>query len=515
MRRDLAIALLLFGLALWYNLSHVTTTNFHRDEARWIHRARFAAQLSDPLGDYWHDRDLMRGQPPVGSYLMGVGLLAQGRDTETNGLWNFSKGDLWNQWQGRVPVREDLIAARRTDSVVGALIAVVAFIIARRLSNRVAGVAAALLLIPHPLSVYLSSLAGSDAILTLWVGLAALTAILLADRPTWTRALLLGALLGLGGATKLSPLLVALPLAGLGLLLLIRGWRRHADPRPDDRQWRLGWMLLSQPATAAATFIAAYPYLWADPVGRSWALFQFRAQEMEGQGEIWTNLAVDSRIEALGRVGYWLAEFHSTTGWLATTVAAWFGQVWRPIGIDLLLAIVGVEMLLVLVVRHGFGSPYALAAAVLGGQVALIVLGMRADFERYMYPVLLAAAVCGGLAIGTLWRGAGLLWRRWHTRRAIPPLPATQRAPVVTRPVVAAVRRQATRITAGGQTVRPVALRRTQPVVVGTLGMNPIHPRLSPPARRSTPVTRPALARGERVTRSGVDRSRVSSDAPA
>jgi len=126
-RRDLAIALVLFGVALWANLAQVTTTSFHRDEARWIHRARFVAHLSDPLGDYWHDRDLMRGQPPLGSYLMGVGLLAQGRDTTTNGLWNFSKGELWNQWQGRMPTREDLIAARRTDSVVGALIAVVAF----------------------------------------------------------------------------------------------------------------------------------------------------------------------------------------------------------------------------------------------------------------------------------------------------------------------------------------------------------------------------------------------------
>jgi hypothetical protein len=431
---------------------------------------------------------------------MGVGLLAQGRDTTTNGLWNFSKGELWNQWQGRMPTREDLIAARRTDSVVGALIAVVAFCIGRRLSNRLAGVAAALLLIPHPLSLYLSSLAGSDAILTLLVGLAALVAIALADRPAWSRAVLLGVLLGLGGATKLSPLLLALPLAGLGLVLLVIRWR--GEPRPDDRQWRLGWMLLSQPATAAAAFVAAYPYLWADPVGRTWGLFQFRAQEMQGQGEIWKYLAVESRVDALGRVGFWLAEFHSTTGWLATTVAAWFGQVWH-------------EILLVLVVRHGLGSRYALAAAILGGQVALIVLGMRADFERYLYPVLLASAVCGGLTIDACWRGVGLVWIWWRSRQVVPPRRAPRRSSAVPRPVVAAVRRQSARVTAGGQQARPVAISRTAPVVTRRRG--PSHPqgRVSLPAEPSHASHQIALESGERVAVSTVDRKRLSGDAPA
>ncbi|MDP9364113.1 MAG: glycosyltransferase family 39 protein, partial [Chloroflexota bacterium] len=281
MRRDLPIALAIFVLALAYNLAHVDSTAFHRDEARWIHRARFVHQLADPLGPYWHDRDLTRGQPPLGSYLMGVGLTLQGRDTETNGLWNFRKSDAWNQWHGRMPKREDLLAARRTDSVVGALIAVCAFFIARRLAGRLAGVVAALLLVPHPLSVYLSSLAGSDALLTLLVALAAVAAAALADRPSWPRSAILGVLLGLGGATKLSPLLLALPLAALGALLLLERWRR---PGAGDPPARLGWQLLAVPPVALAAFVAAYPYLWPDPVGRTLNLFLFRAQEMESQG---------------------------------------------------------------------------------------------------------------------------------------------------------------------------------------------------------------------------------------
>ena len=73
----------------------------------------------------------------------------------------------------------------------------------------------------HPLMIQLSSQALADTFLVLVLALTALAACWLADRPTWPRALLLGTLLGLGGLIKLSPLLLAIPLAGLGVLLLV------------------------------------------------------------------------------------------------------------------------------------------------------------------------------------------------------------------------------------------------------------------------------------------------------
>lgn len=406
-RRDLLFALVLFVVALVVNLQHVAGTEFHRDEARWIHRARFAAELAHPTGPYWQDRDLLRGQPPLGSYLMGLGLAAQGQSVETNGLWNFNFGERWNQRHGAMPSMADLVAARRTNAVVGALIALCAYGIGRRLAGRGAGVVASLMLIFHPLSIYLSSLAGSDAILTLTVAVAALLAIALAARPTWGGALLLGVVIGLGGSAKLSPLLLAVPLAGLGLLLVARGWRGSGAAARADLA--LGWKLLPQPVIAYAAFVASYPYLWPDPIGRTVALFQFRAQEMQGQGEIWSNLDVAGPADALSRVGNWLGETRSTTGSLGEWLAGLAGIAWRPAGIDLPLAIVGVLVFVVLVLRAGLRSPAMLAAVVLGGQSALIVLGMRADFERYLYPVLLAAVVCVGLVAG----GLGGVVRRW------------------------------------------------------------------------------------------------------
>ncbi|MCD6034203.1 MAG: hypothetical protein K0S78_6389, partial [Thermomicrobiales bacterium] len=300
----------------------------------------------------------------------------------------------------------------RTNSVVGALIAVCVYLIARGLSNPVAGIAAAALLVPHPLSIYLSSLAGSDALVTLLVALAALVAMLLANRPTWPRAILLGVLLGLGGSAKLSPLALAIVLAAAGMVLVVYGWRGSGRVARHDGM--LGWRLLVQPPLALATFIASYPYLWPDPIGRTRALFEFRAAEMYNQGVLWSELNVDGPVDALGRIGNWLGDIDSVTGQLFELIARPFGISWKPMEFDLVLAIIGALILLVLAIQRGLGSRWGMAALVLGGQVALIVVGMRADFSRYLLPVLTATAVCGGLVAGAVWDVA---WDRVARRR--------------------------------------------------------------------------------------------------
>lgn len=428
-RWDALLAALVFVVALWVNLNAVPTTDFHRDEARWVHRARFLGELRNPTSGYWQESEVMLGQPPLGSYVMGLGLTLQGRDLDTNGFYNFHFGQDWNRRHGNMPDEVDLAAARRTNSVVGALIAVSVYLIARGLSNPVAGIAAAALLIPHPLAIYLSSLAGSDALVTLLVAWAALVAMMLADHPTWPRAILLGVLLGLGGSAKLSPLALAIPLAAAGLILVIHGWRGSgASARHDGA---LGWRLGVQPAIAAAAFIVSYPYLWPDPLGRTLALFQFRAVEMHNQGVIWSELNVHGPIDALGRIGNWLGEVNSVTGQGVDAVARLFGLTWKPMGFDLVLAVIGALILLMLAIQRGLGSRWAMAALVLGGQVALVVFGMRADFSRYLLPVLIATAVCGGLVAGTVCDVA----RAWIARRREARGPAAESAPMAGEPI--------------------------------------------------------------------------------
>jgi hypothetical protein len=251
----------------------------------------------------------------------------------------------------------------------------------------------------------------------------------LANRPTWPRAIMLGILLGLGGSAKLSPLALAIPLAAAGLVLVIHGWRGAGPNARHDGE--LGWRLGVQPAIAAAAFIVSYPYLWPDPVRRSLALFEFRAVEMHNQGEIWGDLKVTGPIDALGRIGNWLGNVDSVTGQAIGALAGLFGVSWKPMAGDLILAVVGALVLLLLAIQRGLGSRWAMAALVLGGQVALVVFGMRADFARYLYPVLIANAVCGGLVAGLVWE---VVAARVARRRAAQG-PAADAAPLTGEPI--------------------------------------------------------------------------------
>jgi len=443
MKRDVAIALVLFGLGLWQNLSDLRLTPFHPDESRWLYRAGFVGELRDPLGPFWDDHATLRVQPPLASYLMGAGLLLQGRDLDTNGRWNFNYGTIWNRVNGNMASPADLDAGRRTNAVVGALTVVVVYLLGLRLTNRVGAAVGALVLAAHPLMIALASQAVADALLTLLVALAALAAARLGERPGWGRALTLGALLGLGAATKLTPLAVAAGLAGLGGLLLARSWWSRHRGQAGTADARLGRMLIALPAVALAVFVAVFPYLWSDPVGRTRTLVEFRAQEMASQGSIWDELAVGSRSEALRRVGVTLGDRYSTTGRLAAKLAHGLGREWERGGIDLPLALIGAEVLVVLAITHGARGGPTLAILVLGGQVVAILLGLRADFARYHLPIALAAAVGIGAAAGQAWAlAARPAARRWVGDRVYALLDrAMPDALPVPRPSASAARR--------------------------------------------------------------------------
>lgn len=404
--RDLLIGAALFGLALWVGLGNVATTVPHRDESRWVGRAYFWDELFQPNSPTWADGVLTRNQPPLGSYLMGLGLTVQGHDTTTtarNLLYDFTRSERWNQLRGRIPSVEDRDAGRRTDSFVGALVVLLTYAVARRLTNRVGGVAAALILIPNSLFIYLASLAGSDMLLTFFVISSALTALALADRPTWWRAILLGVLLGLGTSTKLSPMLVAALVSSYGALLLIAGqpWRRRNDE--DRTTIGLGLMLLTVPFTAFATFVLSYPYLWPDPIRRTIYMFQFRSGEMESQGELWEDRQVLGTFDALSRIRFHFEEQFSVSRWLSNEVQMRFGWGWDLPWIDLVLGALGIGLLVLLAAHYGLRSKYALVALLLLGQSAVTIAGLQADFERYYLPIVVMFCVGTGVLIGLLW----------------------------------------------------------------------------------------------------------------
>ncbi len=420
LRLDVIVPLLLFIFALTQNLHDIGTTPYHPDESRWLNRGHYVADFLDPFGPTWDDQYLTRGQPPLGSYVMGIGLILQGKTTHPNRIWDFSYGADWNTLVGASPSNAILRAGRRTNTVIGALVVVCVYFIGKGLSNRVGGVVGALFLAVHPLQIWIASQALSDQTLILLLALAMLAAMWLGRGPTRWRALLLGAILGLGGAAKLTPLLLSLPLAVMGAFFLIRARTRFAgDEATKDR--RLGWSLFWQPVIAYAVFIAVYPYLWPEPIRRTIELFRWRKEEMDRQVANWPNIAVSGPLAALDRIGHRLTDVYSSTGRVGNFLASMIGINWHPHGIDLLPVLIGALIMIVLVFQHGLRSPQTLAIVILVCETGAIVVGMRVDFYRYHLPIVFAMAVSVALCFGALWtRARSVAW--WRVFNAIPGL---------------------------------------------------------------------------------------------
>ncbi|HEV2528039.1 MAG TPA: phospholipid carrier-dependent glycosyltransferase [Thermomicrobiales bacterium] len=432
-------ALALFAIAMSHNLTHVETTPFHRDESRWVGRAYFLEHaVTDPLGETWEDSELTRNQPPLGSYLMGLGLMLQGIDTDTtrnNRLYDFDHDFEWNVLRGRQPTAEAMEAGRRTNAVVGAILAVTVFLIGWQLAGVIAGAVAGLMLVFHPLATHMSSWAGSDALLALTVALAGLTAIRLVDRPGWGKTLLLGALLGLGAATKISPLLVAAGVGAVGAALLIAGqpWTRGAS---GSRQQTLGWMFMTTPFVAFATLVAVYPYLWASPIARLQLMLSFRENEMDNQGDIpaqgtpgWTSIAVDGGLpDAISRTRFWLGEALTTGNVLDDWISDRTGWGINLAPMDLVLGVVGIGLLTMLVLLNGPVSRGGAALLILLGQAAVIWVGMRADFDRYQLPILVTLLAGVAVSVGLAISGLEAIVTRARHRRTRPAAPARQLA---------------------------------------------------------------------------------------
>ncbi len=399
-RLAVLLPILLFGFSLYQNLSNMDTVDFHRDEARWINRAYFLEDLAHPFSDTWSDYYTTRGQPPLGNYLMGLGLLLQGRDLDTNRVWDFHYDEEWNIINGAMPEDADLIAGRRTNAVVGALVVVCVYAMASRLTNRFGGFAAGLLLSLHPLHLRLSSQALSDELLALTLMLSFLMAWRFARVSSISNALLLGGLLGLGGAAKLSPLLLSIPLAAFGVLWLAIALRTSGRLGIAWERARYGWLLVAQPAIAFAVFVLANPYLWPNPIGRTMELVNFRRSEMDGQSSAWPIAAVENPLVAFQRTGRRFNLDYSSSlrvqDWFANTTSS----VPTTVSLDVIVMVAGVIVLIALVVKRGLWSPTALSAFLMAASSAAIIVGMGVDFYRYFLPLLIVLAVCFGVAMG-------------------------------------------------------------------------------------------------------------------
>jgi len=353
----------------------------------------------------------------MGSYITGLGLAVQGYDLKANGPWNFSfgnDGDInWNVTYGNMPPAEYVLAARHTSMVIGVLTCLAVFVIVTMLSHWIGGTVAGVFMGVHPLSVYLFTLGVSDAAFTLLVALSVLSAIWLARKPTWGRAVLLGIVFGIGTSLKLSPIFVSIGLAGVGLLIVLgplaarvrlMRWFWHWIGAYSWPVRRLGWMLIALPVIAGAIFVVSYPYLWSDPIGRTKVLFDFRRAEMANQSRIWGDAAIGSQSEALSRTWDMLEDRYSASGKFLVKIGIAERREGSPDGAepgyDLPFAIAGLAIFAATAIWRGFRSPQFVAFLTLMGQSVIIVLGLNVDFDRYYLPLVLMFAVGLGIGVG-------------------------------------------------------------------------------------------------------------------
>jgi hypothetical protein len=263
----------------------------------------------------------------------------------------------------------------------------------------------------HPLHIVLSTQALSDQTLALLLMLIFICGWWYAKAPSWSRAILLGILLGLGGSVKLTPLLLSAPLAAFGLVRLI------IDRDRAGRDYAL--QMLAQPIVAFAAFVISYPYLWPSPIRRTWDLYAFRAGEMADQSAAWPEKAVTGPLEALGRFGHYLTETHSTSQRFLQVFYDRFEIDRIATGYDFFPAVAGLVVLVWWVGKRGFWSPAAMVALLMATEAGTLVFGMKTDFYRYHLPIVIIMAGCIGVSTGAGWSAIVQLLR---TRTAQPVL---------------------------------------------------------------------------------------------
>jgi 4-amino-4-deoxy-L-arabinose transferase-like glycosyltransferase len=405
---DILLTLLFITISFAINVQQVEKTEFHPDESRWMNRAYYARELGDPFGPTWQEYTTTIGQPPLGSVVMGIGLAIQGHDLDGTAVWDFAYGRDWNERTGAMPNDEDRFAARRTNVVIGALVTGAVFVLGRLLTNRVGGSMAAIFLAWHPLHIVLSTQALSDQTLSLLLALIFISGWFFAKKPTWARAIALGVLLGLGGSVKLTPMLLAGPLAVFGLIR----WFMHRDAKSRE----YAFMMLAQPVIALATFVISYPYLWPNPITRTWKLYEFRATEMDDQNAAWPGASVADPLDSLSRFGKKLTETHSTSQKALVQIYEWLGIDRVPVGLDFIPAVAGIVLLIWWVARKGFWTPAAMVALLMGAEAGALVLGMKTDFYRYHLPIVVIMAACIGVSTGTLWSSCAQMAHSWRAR---------------------------------------------------------------------------------------------------
>lgn len=385
---DLAIGFVIVVITFLSLLDGIADAPLHMDESNWISRAHYLSDLRDPDAETWDaDSFMMRAQPRLGSLWAGLALVVQGRDLATNAFWRWGGTYEENLAEGRIPDPADLVAVRRANALLVALTTALLFATVAAFSGRVGGLVAAIGFASHPFVRDAGQRAMSDALFIFLLMVAGAAAWKLASRPRWMWSVVLGLAIGLAGATKLSPIFLAIPVLVLGVTSLV------APLTVRGREWRAGaglWMkTLPILPLAVVGFGMFDPWLWTAPIDHGIRLFRTRSVEMQQQADRHAERHVTGFADSLG---------HS----------------WQMIGggslvreAFIVIGLLGLGIAVRSAWRQGPWSPTAFLLAILGVEAAIILSTIKVAFDRYYLPVILLLALTAGVAAGAAARKLG------------------------------------------------------------------------------------------------------------
>jgi hypothetical protein len=266
-----------------------------------------------------------------------------------------------------------------------------AYLMLRRLLPARVALLAALLWATDPFLVAHSQLLHVDALLTSFIAIALLAALLafslgdVSGRVHW-RWLVISAIAGGLALLTKSPAIILPPLVGL---IAVAGWwigrRRSPTASPAGVAAFVGLPMLIWCCTAAAVWIAGWPAAWIDPLGAAGSIIH-QAQADGGSPHGWGNFFMGRAIADPGPLFYPVAIALRLTPWTLAGLAA---------------ALAGAITML-------RGSPRRVnwplsSLAIFIALFALMMTIAAKKFDRYALPMFPALDIIAGAGLIWLW----------------------------------------------------------------------------------------------------------------
>ncbi|MCC7371173.1 MAG: glycosyltransferase family 39 protein [Chloroflexi bacterium] len=412
---ELALVLLLAGLALGVLRWQAHEQDFSVDESRWIATSRYfwiTFLERDLFGQAWEPNYLVLTHPPVARYVIGFGLWLQGWTPDTlNGRYDTDRSRDFNRRQGNIPSRELLDDARRVVFVFALGASLLLYPIGRLLAGPAGGAAAVLFALANPLLPAIWTRTLAESVLAFLTLLAFWLATLVARHEGRARvafwwAVGLGVSLGLGAATKLTGVL-----GGLGLALFALG--QYALRWRATRRWPGLGFWPDAALVTVLTFFLVNPLLYPDPLSRTVMLFEHRRDEMQQQAIGTPRLAVPDDLTVRA------ALMHRRTFVDFGTLHRWLG-----LPLDAGLTVLGAGVALAASWRAARRTatlgPPALLLCWAASTYIISTVALGFDSSHYVALPLLWSVLFEGLAAAA-GLTAGWSWLRQRRVRRVPP----------------------------------------------------------------------------------------------